>query len=759
MSDWFEINKPKPAAKQPAHDPWFDAYAVSGGNHSRSVSLDEHLDSHAKRLGLKSGKALNPRQRREAQAEWKSQHSSGKPAAHDPWFDQFAAAPSERPPKYLAELVRAKHRDAYNDLTDHQLEGLVRRKFPDAYRDIPSTPHTPARAENHMPPPQPAHGSGLGRFASGAWDMLNPVEMVKGVVTAVTPEALGGRGPLNTIGDLANAQIDQFRQAAGAARQGRYSEAVGHGIAGAVPIVGPAAANVGERIGQGDVAGGLGAATGLVSGTLAPGAIARNVKAVNMPSPVRNRNAAQVEAVEAGRRAGVPLDAATATGNRFVAGAQHLADRTIAGSFVAQKAAQRQAASLATRGEQLAAKSHASPVTAEAAGQGVRDAIRGQMRKHAGEADTAYSRLREIEADPRHAKTVTLTEQGRLPGGDPIAVPLERTVALPVDLRAAKEALAPIHADLLRQSQLTPLMGHRGRALVALDRIAQAPDHASLSTVDAALSELKAFARPDGSGLRTAGQGAVGQAIRQLDEAVRATAQQAGPEAVQALNAGRAATVAKYLAADALKGLGKDGVRAYRKLVARDDSAIGQLRELAKHAPDELPKIGRAYLDDLLGQATKGGGFEHAAKIANKWETLGEQTKRTLFKDPGYVKELDDFFRLARMSAQNANPSGTAHALATLGQGGTVVSILAGVAEPLTGLTALFGPAAVSKVLHSKAGVQLLTKGIRIPLGNKAARAAWAGEVSMLAEKLGIWRMMPATAERDDTPATFVQAR
>jgi hypothetical protein len=34
-------------------------------------------------------------------------------------------------------------------------------------------------------------------------------------------------------------------------------------------------------------------------------------------------------------------------------------------------------------------------------------------------------------------------------------------------------------------------------------------------------------------------------------------------------------------------------------LTAAKDAAIGQLREVAKHAPAELPKIGRAFLDDF----------------------------------------------------------------------------------------------------------------------------------------------------------------
>lgn len=51
---------------------------------------------------------------------------------------------------------------------------------------------------------------------------------------------------------------------------GAASETLGHGLATVLPLIGPAAANAGEQIGSGDIAGGLGAATGL----LAPSAAA-----------------------------------------------------------------------------------------------------------------------------------------------------------------------------------------------------------------------------------------------------------------------------------------------------------------------------------------------------------------------------------------------------------------------------------------------------------------------------------------------------
>lgn len=63
---------------------------------------------------------------------------------------------------------------------------------------------------------------------------------------------------------------------------GALSETLGHGLATVLPMVGPAAANAGEQIASGDIAGGLGATTGL----LTPSALAAGR---GIAAPVRAR--------------------------------------------------------------------------------------------------------------------------------------------------------------------------------------------------------------------------------------------------------------------------------------------------------------------------------------------------------------------------------------------------------------------------------------------------------------------------------------
>ena len=103
----------------------------------------------------------------------------------------------------------------------------------------------------------PSSGA-VSRFVLNAADVLNPVAMVTGGYQIL-------RHPAKTYEALVDASAGQFTKAGQAFKQGRYSEALGHGAAGLLPGIGPAAAEAGEQIGAGDVAGGLGRGTALVA--------------------------------------------------------------------------------------------------------------------------------------------------------------------------------------------------------------------------------------------------------------------------------------------------------------------------------------------------------------------------------------------------------------------------------------------------------------------------------------------------------------
>lgn len=100
----------------------------------------------------------------------------------------------------------------------------------------------------------PLEGSALERFASGAWKNLNPMNLVTAALH-----------PADTVKGLIDAHAAQLDKAKAAYADGHYSEAAGHLAAAALPVVGPAAANAGERIASGDIAGGAGEGAALLA--------------------------------------------------------------------------------------------------------------------------------------------------------------------------------------------------------------------------------------------------------------------------------------------------------------------------------------------------------------------------------------------------------------------------------------------------------------------------------------------------------------
>lgn len=108
-------------------------------------------------------------------------------------------------------------------------------------------------------------GGKASRFIAGAAEMLNPIPLVKGVANTVLH-------PIDTATNLVSSQIDQGRQAYDMARQGRVSEAIGHGMAAALPVLGPIAANVGEEAAETqDFMGAAGKASALIAPFAAEG--------------------------------------------------------------------------------------------------------------------------------------------------------------------------------------------------------------------------------------------------------------------------------------------------------------------------------------------------------------------------------------------------------------------------------------------------------------------------------------------------------
>ena len=289
---------------------------------------------------------------------------------------------------------------------------------------------------------------------------------------------------------------------------------------------------------------------------------------------------------------------------------------------------------------------------------------------------------------------------------------------LAVDLTSAKESLRPILDRLNRKRELTgSLMGAEGRAAVALDALVNGPDFAPLSVVDAALGDIKALARgADMPELRNTGQGIAAQAVKDLDALVQLRAEAEGPELLEALQRGRAATVAKWSAAEVRDALNAEPVRTFKALTAQKDSGIERLREVAKLAPEALPKVGRAVLDDMVERATAEGGFQSGLRLAAEWDKLGPSTKALLYPEAPLRADLDRFFLLVKRMAENPNPSGTAAtALVSMQGAGLVVN-------PAAGAASIIGGAVLSSALRNQRVVRLLMEGMKTPARAPRAR-------------------------------------
>lgn len=628
-------------------------------------------------------------------------------------------------------------------------------------------------AISSTPPVQQApQGSPVGRFLQGAWD--NSVGGLwntgKQVASALARAATGdNREAEQLIGGLIQSHIDQGTKAAEAFKRGRYTEAAGHLGAAALPLVGPAAAAIGEKIGgteaqvdkygnvitpgqAPDIAGGVGGAVGLIGSAAAPAAV-KAVKpylpeSIRITPSLKNPNPVKAAAVDWGlARNPEMVDPATATGNPVVRGVQWAVDRSPAGTFIAEQAKQNQASALAQTGAELAeeAAPGGGSITPHQAGSAVVSKFRNEIQASARQAQQEYSQAWEAERDPMNQRTVpVLDREGNAVIDAETKKPKTQDMPLPVDMGNVQDALRPVLQQYEYTLPETDIRASVG--LKALKNIVNGPRWKPASQAEMDLGMLKEAARAEMPELRDTSQGLAAMGVKQLDRAIHetmATASVPGWDpasgganpALSALERGRQLTAQKWDLADTLKSFGRkiedlEPVQVFQQLTWGRDAGIQRLNEIAKRAPDAMPQVGRAYIEGLLDTATREGGFDKARTVFNEWQRLGPETKKVLFKSPGLISDLDNFFQLAKQAAENPNPSGTAHQLAVMGQTGLIFT------HPITGIPYVIGTGVLAKLLHSPKAAAILTEGLRVPIGGTKA-VATANALAKLADENG----------------------
>jgi hypothetical protein len=560
------------------------------------------------------------------------------------------------------------------------------------------------------------------RAAETAWEALNPVNIVKGAYQGWKGEVEAGKqamgegrpvaGVAHTVASMIpilgpalanyvpNLQ-EEFGKAKAIRAEGdvtpeRLARATGHVTAGLIPVVGPAIGDITSKLESGDTGGAAGTLVGLGLGPKIFGAAVDAVPAAARAAASRlpvftNPNPMVAAAVKENLAAGVPVDAGAATGSAVIKTAQDLADASLGGLVAgARKTARTGEEALTQRGSTLAGRVSPNPATAEQAGLAVEQAVEGRGGQLQSEANRSYGALRAIE----------------------------QQTPITVDMRPVKAALQPIYDRMVRQMPIAKQQASEG--LKALQNILTGGDVSPLSVADADLGAIKGIARgADAPWLRDVSQGLAAKAVGEFDAAVQQAVQRAGPAAEQALAAGRAATKAKYATAEVLDGLrrgtGGEAAKMFGRMVARGDTGIEQLREVAKIAPQQMPSVGRAFLDGLFEETQKEGGFRSAKTVFEKWNNLGPETRKLLFPDQALRSELDNFFLVAKKMQESANPSRSMLA-------GTVAGQTTGLfMAPLSTLGSIGTGAVFSKLMHNPTAVRLMTEGMQ--LGPRSPRS------------------------------------
>jgi hypothetical protein len=112
-----------------------------------------------------------------------------------------------------------------------------------------------------------------------SWDGVKQVGKVAGVAGPIEQ----GKAFLDVVKNAASAANDQRKKALASLGRGDLVEGGGHALAAAIPVLGPAAAQAGEKIADGEIAEGLGEGAGLVAGVFAPRAAGQAAGKVARP--------------------------------------------------------------------------------------------------------------------------------------------------------------------------------------------------------------------------------------------------------------------------------------------------------------------------------------------------------------------------------------------------------------------------------------------------------------------------------------------
>jgi hypothetical protein len=610
----------------------------------------------------------------------------------------------------IIELPDGTEAEFPDNMPDSQIEAVLRREYGGGDR-TPSVGDMAVGAAQNVDP-----GSAVGRFASGVWKNINPVEMVKGLGQAVSSPIETGKAVVGQMGE-------PWEMADHAGAEGRYSEMVGHGLAGSLPLVGPAAAAAGERIGSGDVAGGLGEATGL----LAPMAAARPAAALagRALAPLKARVNPQVAA--AAQRQGVTMPAAALSESKLVPLAESLSAKGVGGGRTAARYSE--ATRLLTEQAEHVVKRASKFTDASEAGQAIAkglDTFRRQWMKE-------KARLYKQAELPEKGLKVDASETVRL---------LDEIIEGKRDAAGILQAGPVADASFYRglRNGLTRVIEEGkwvGEEFVKTHRRVVRPVEAS--KLLQAMRELRAktsasFADP----FAAANKGALKKIAATMDDEFRSALDAADPALAQKLRAADAAYK---------DGLGKINSTFGKQIhkLAQDgkfDKIAGAIAN-PRVSVDDIPRIVEvvgaegadgmrmAVLADIVDKAKGAGGQLTPQGVAKGVKRYGRDRLEAILT-PEQMAKLDDISTLTGAMEKGTkvmNGSQTAFLAQAAGYPAWFF------ADPINATLALLGNAAAARFVASPTGQRWLTSGWRVPKGKVAIGAASIGQTGRLAEE------------------------
>lgn len=601
----------------------------------------------------------------------------------------------------------------------------------------------------------PPEGDAASRFGKGAWDYSvgGFLHLLKGVGSLLSqqwtkpglpPDPNSAAGQM--LGEMIQSHENQYQKAKQALQNGNYVEAFGHSLATALPLIGPAAAHIGETWGgtdpvydkygnvvipgqSPDLPQALGQLFGMGLSSYAPRAVppmmrwgGRNIGFESILPQV------QQDALNFLGREGVTVPAGVQTGSKLLRATEATTAQMPYGSQAAGDFLTQQSKNMADLAGRLGQRIYDTPTTPYEVAEEVGQALDKEIAnlKQQGE-DPSYERAWKDANDPNAAKRVqvgtrTVPASGLLDAsGKPLSateVPVYKNIAQPVDISWLK----PIAATELPKLELQPAATQAQSAAASIfKKVLQLDDVVPAQYAEEMLKGFKEEAGYDvDPNARNYVQGMAGSFIPKLENSIEGAI---GPEAAEALRNGRRAHAQKQEIIALRKGMLDEPVQEFKRMVQSEDGGAKRLGQILTHAPDLGPKLGRAWFDTAIDLASREGDWRNQGTIFNKYYKLGDRTKAMLFPQEGLRQGLDRFFLGQKITGYPINPSQTALVAATQAVMKNPLEFSYGWLHGYLG----------SKILFTPAGIKLLVKASEHPPTTPAEVASLRAEAARIA--------------------------